>query len=499
VERIKQLYFSLSKQEIRHLKSYLGAFQNRGQNKSLELLELLDQFPDYTQHQLSEALYGDPQSKAFIMLKGRLLEKMLEALSLSVNLQNNPQVKEDPAGFAVIEIQKELTHAVLLRRRGLDELARELLEACVKRAGDLDLPELRLLALVYLHSFSTDKQAVGGSLFEDIHATLERYRTDILCSSAWDEFRVLESGRTGGEQQQLGFFSHRLPVLRERLDTYYSPRGEYFFLQMQLQEQQTRHDYAACRQTLAQLIALLESRPGLAHRNRLGIPYLQQADLALRTGHFDEAIQAAEQAREIFPARKKNYLQASLLQAFALIYAGRAPAAGTLLDSLDWFAEQAQHQLSAGLIAYLKACVLYVKGDYKRAMQMLARAEDLSQEDKEGWNAGIRIFEIQLLLDQQQQDLASARIETLRKHVSRYKVDVRSELIYRFLHLLERQSFHYQAIGAEGERLLCKMADEDPWTALSHEVIRFDVWLRGRQTGKPFYPLLQETLMLEAG
>jgi hypothetical protein len=43
------------------------------------------------------------------------------------------------------------------------------------------------------------------------------------------------------------------------------------------------------------------------------------------------------------------------------------------------------------------------------------------------------------------------------------------------------------------------MADEDPWTALSHEVIRFDVWLRGRQTGKPFYPLLQETLILEAG
>ena len=42
MDRIKQIYQSLSKTEIRYLKNYLTAFHNKGKNKSLELINILE-------------------------------------------------------------------------------------------------------------------------------------------------------------------------------------------------------------------------------------------------------------------------------------------------------------------------------------------------------------------------------------------------------------------------------------------------------------------------
>ena len=120
MDKIKKIFNSLSKTELRYLKNYLTAFHNKGKNKALELITVLEKKPDISQTDIARKLYGNPKSKAFIMLKKRLLEKMLETLSLSINFHNNPTFKEDPTAFGSIDLSKDIIYALILRRRGLE-------------------------------------------------------------------------------------------------------------------------------------------------------------------------------------------------------------------------------------------------------------------------------------------------------------------------------------------------------------------------------------------
>jgi hypothetical protein len=85
MDRLKSLYFSLSPSEKKSVRNYLEAFHQKGENKSLEFLKLLDHHPDINHESASQKLYDDPRSKAFIMMKSRLSDRLTEFLTMSVN------------------------------------------------------------------------------------------------------------------------------------------------------------------------------------------------------------------------------------------------------------------------------------------------------------------------------------------------------------------------------------------------------------------------------
>ncbi|MCB0845242.1 MAG: hypothetical protein KDE26_18460, partial [Bacteroidetes bacterium] len=233
MDRIKKIFQSFSKTEVRYLKNYLTAFHNRGKNKALEMIEILDENPEVDNKEMAIKLYGDASSKAFIMLKGRVLEKMLETMSLSINFHNNPTFKDDPSAFEAIKIQKNLIYAFLLRRRGLDEPAREILEKCAKVSEELSLPEYRLLALINLRNFSDSQKDVVWSYKQEIETALKQFETDIIGSGIWDEFRIL-SDSTSRDHVKETFLEEKTLELEKRLEVAYSARSHYYYLTMKV-------------------------------------------------------------------------------------------------------------------------------------------------------------------------------------------------------------------------------------------------------------------------
>ena len=132
-----------------------------------------------------------------------------------------------------------------------------------------------------------------------------------------------------------------------------------------------------------------------------------------------------------------------------------------------------------GLFTYLKACVRYLEGDYSAAWGHLQEVNELNF-DKEGWISGIRIFEIMILVDRDQPDLAAQKLENLRKHLRRYPTDARFEVIYKLLVHQERAGFTFDGFTGE-ESMLEQLATTFPWKHVGHEVIRFDAWYRGKR------------------
>ncbi|MEZ4826176.1 MAG: hypothetical protein R3C61_07755 [Bacteroidia bacterium] len=497
MDRIKKIFHSLSPTEVRYLKSYLTAFHNRGKNRALDMIEILEQNQDMDNRQMSEALYGDPQSKAFIMLKGRVLEKMLETLSLSVNFHNNPVFREDPAAFEAINLQKNLIYAFLLRRRGLEEQAREILEKCAKTAEEHAFPEYKLLALINLRNFSSSEKEVVWSYKQEIEDAFEQFHTDIIGSGIFDEFRVLQADSTSGDEEKESYLTQKTLELEQRLDKMYSARSHYYYLAIKVYLHEFREEYSIVKQVLEEMIELLHSHPGVGSKNRLGIPLHQLSGVEVRMGNYEAAIHAANQALGYFHPHKRNYLSASIYKLFACIYDGNLSEAKKTLESLAWFQNHKHLDSLNGIVSYIQACVMFVEGDYKKAQRILFEATELLS-DKAGWNVGIRVFEILILIDMDLADLASAKIESLRKHIGKYEVEERIKLIYRYFNLLERQSFDLTETNAEMEETLRKMELEAPWTALNHEVIRFEAWVEARLNKTDFYTCLLRSLKMHS-
>ncbi|GAB4403525.1 MAG: hypothetical protein OHK0039_02820 [Bacteroidia bacterium] len=493
MDKLKQVFLSLSRTEIRYLKNYLSAFHNKGTNKALEFVELMEAHPEMPYSEIAERLYGDPRSKAFLMLKNRLTEKVLETLSLSINFYNNPAFTEDPAAFASIDLHKQMIYANLLRRRGLEELAREAYEKVVEQATLYAVPEFRLQALLTLRNLSHSFEEQQGRLKVEIDAALEAYRTDIIGSGINEGFQALSRGNASITPELRTVLNDAIEELSARLAMHYSLRAHYYLLNLRLVQLKDRNDIPASREVLQELIHLVADNVSLQSKNRRGTPHYQLAILEIKCFNFKTARQAAAEAMKQFPERKTNYLNAAVVFIFACIFQGDLATAHDVLEKLAWFREQQFRKRYVEIVSYLASCISFLEGSLRQAYDLLGEMSDLNS-DKSGWNQFLRIHELIILMDMGHMDLASSRIEAMRKHIQRYKPEPRIAQIHRYLVLLEKHSFQFHAADPEMNALLDELSRDDTWSAMGSEVIRFDVWVRAHKAGEPFYPVLLRSL-----
>lgn len=493
MERIKDILQTLSKTEKRYLKSYLEAFHSKGENKSLQLIKLIEKDPSITQDALAIKLYGKPKTKAILMLKSRLLDRILDVLTLSINLNDNPAFKEDPPALEQIHLFKSYIHAMLMRRRGLDKIADELLQKALKQAELLSLPEGKLLTITQLRNMSTSVQDVRWAYKASLDTALRQYENDMVSVGFLDEFRVMHAEKSSGDPEKIAFLREATAALEARLQTEYSVRTHYYYLSMMVTLHELSHDLDAGRQVLRELLDLVNTQGGLNAPSRKATPYLRLAGLELRMGQFEAGYEAAQQARAILNPNRNNYLSASVYYLFGCIYTARLEEVFEALTSLVGTNSRKQFTQSGAIIKYLESCTHFMQGDFHTANRTLYETDSLLA-DKQGWNVGMRIYEILITLEMSHYDLASSRIENLRKHLGRHNVNKREDKIFRYLYLLDKHSFDYENPNAEMQQILVDLSKKESWAAVSHEVVRFDTWVRSKMTHQPFYDLLLEEI-----
>ena len=80
-----------------------------------------------------------------------------------------------------------------------------------------------------------------------------------------------------------------------------------------------------------------------------------------------------------------------------------------------------------------------------------------------------------------------AKIEALRKHLSKYEAPLRVQATYKILHQLELQSFDFGQKKAQIYQLLVELEEKTPWSPFSLEAVRFDTWVRAQYEKRDYW------------
>ncbi len=475
MERIHAILQNLSKPEKRYLKQYLEAFHGKKDNRLLELVELAEKNPTLTQDEASKKMYGDPKSKAFIMTKSRLLEKMYKILVDASDIPNNPKVEEDPSAYDVIDSYKQFTLGSILRKRGLGMIAKDIWNDILKNKN-ITNNGFRLLLLSNIRASIKDNLDEFYEINEEISVALKRNAVEILAEGFRNEYQILLYTRNYKTPQTLmRFLEEKIPILEKELSEHYSPIAHYHYLFLKEALSEFCFNFDEGRETIQSMIDLLQSHPEIADKNRAAISFYKLSIIELQTQNFRKAYEYSLEAIDRLGSQIHNLMAAHFVKASATFLMGNRNAIEeyyTLWESLPIKANPDFLQK----INYLKACKLYVEKNYRAFQRMLMEMEDLYQS-KPHANSSLRIFEIMVMIETGDTDFAVSKIESFRKHISKYEVQPRVAAIYKIFHQLELQSFDFHS-QIKIEELLQKLSEENPWSANSFELIRFDTWCR---------------------
>ena len=456
----------------------MTAFHYKGNNKALKTIELVEQNPTISQAKLADILYGDPKSKAFIMLKSRLLEKILEVLSLCAGFRYKNT--DNPSFSDYLYIQKQLTYVSLLHHRGLNQLAKEILQKCVRKSQEAGFHELSLWGLVYLRKISNSKDEVLWHYARAIEQIRNQLDSDLMGMRLFDEYNVLFSIPAYFEQKEEDWLTDKINQLEIQLDTVYSIRAHYYYLSLLVSYHVCMGNYLEGKEAIHALNMLVFQEKGLRSKRKQGITLLKLARLEMKQQNFHLAIVETEKAMRLLGSSPTEYYAAAILRLLACIYTDQLKQAKKMVMNISKDESLKNQKLCLEIIHYLDSCISYYSGSIREALIATKEIHELFA-DKSGWNTGLRIHEILLLIDLEEYDLASSRIASLRKHLARYGGSERIQIIFKYLYSLERFSFDFEACRQYLAHLHVQMRHMYTWNAVSYEVIRFDTWLQARE------------------
>lgn len=470
MERVRKFLASMSKAEVRYLRTFLQAFVGKGEdNKALALVDMLLAYPDTSPEDASETLYGSPTSGAFKMMVSRLEDRILESLQLEANLSKNEGLKQTPIGLERVKLYRRLTQGILLQSRGLATEAGEIFGQIAREANQFGLYDIKLEALHYFHAIAMRGQWTDAHI-ADQRATFQQHQAvheAQLLHNSLQHIQHLSSSKAAHLQEK--YLASELPRLGLLVETAKAPAASYLYLQLLRIQAHLNDDLAQEATIIGQLQTLVAETPILQLSHRTHSLAYNKGLLFLRMYHFETSIEQLQPLLQQVKIDKQNAIYLAL--SYATLYLNRWQDtfrfSGAIVGKF------------APIATYLMAVTYWKLGDFRSAKRCLSTCDTLL-EDKEGWNIGLRTFEIILLIDSGEQDLASAKTESLRKHIERYNnIEKRELFISKYLRALDKNAFAFSAPSKEMLQLQAQIADTR-WFAFSHEVVRFDVWVSAR-------------------
>ena len=482
MERIKSLLGTFSKAEVRILKKYLTAFHTKGENNPLKLIEMISKKPAITAEEASKRLYGDEKTKAFIMMKSRLYEKMLEVLIMSVNNGTNRKFDQKMSQFN-LNMRKNMLFAFKLKERGLNHSAEELLQKIRKTAIENGSPEMELQTLYRLREiYARNKDDQFEHLTEQINSALRRHEIDIYLSGISNRYSFHSDKRRGQEGEMVEFLEKHLPVAEKMIKKTFSEKAWYSLLLLKIYYYNLVNNVKACEETIKEMKELLDNSTSNQVSPRMAMPYYQFGALSLKTRQYKKAFKAFSSAKQFFEPNQNNYFQVSILEIRSLLLDKNLEVAESLIQALSENPHLAKSTYHSAYFKLQIAFFHFLNGEPKEAWKIILEISELSF-DKTGWNIGLRIFEIMLLIELEDPDLASIKIENFRKHLSRYETDNRAKAIYRVLIALEKDGFMFSPVKNEAE-FIELLTQKHPWQAGGYEVTAFDEWWLSKKMEK---------------
>ncbi len=489
VEPLHALLSKMTPAEREAASAFIAGFNRKYGSYEPKTLKLLQCISDNTNgdlpdgFSLKQSLFPEMTEVAFTKLLARLREKLLESWIIDVNLDRKDRFA--PSWVIRQKVRKRIIMVELLVNQGLFSEAKHLIRKTEKDCAAHALYD-QLIALKHIQYILISQQQ-GSEFAEDI----------------FKEMPLLQAKDQVKRRAEMAFYRHqfygrnkasaKLPLqqLKQDITDIESnpglpsvPTAQYFLLSLKTLYHEKSGQYAKMIPVIQNMLQLFSDEPSVHLPVRRANAHLQLFTAHCFLGQFQEALAHAESAGAIINNQSKASVEIKKVRFYPLLHLNRLQEAEALLNEVSAKAEllHGENQVYLEKIVYLRAVLAFKQKSYAQAARLLASLSHLPDE-KDGWNVGIRLLQIQNRIEKHLFDAADTQIANFKRHLERIakseKLAKRAVIILRVLHDLAANAFHFSQTLQRQQPLLDLLkdnAEEYRWDPFGAEVIPFDQW-----------------------
>lgn len=489
---LRALILSLTKDELRVIKSYLIVFKykmNKSNPKSITLINAILDNKSIKSNELMFLLYNQANTTAFRKLCHRLRDKILESLILEVNTTRPGYISA--LGKATIEANKLHLKILLCFTKGNAQLGLSLINRLLNLSKKHQLYDEQIKAL------DLKQRALGLRFGSKRYNKIANEMTD--CEYAKQSVRLANQylGKLFNElkfknsrPKKLSFLVDATKDLAERHQK--SQSKEVFFLwkRMEIEHLQEQKDYSKSNALITKTLKYICSEPIIYKKRMEGGLLMNLALNHTFLNQIEEALNCANAALPFFKENSYNYYQLQEVCFYAHYYSGRLSEAFQIAIETERKPKAQKTPLQQSKWNYWLGVCLFNQGRYAEAEHLLAEGQEL-KKDRKGWNMSIRILHIVALLEVGKHNAATQEVDTLRNfYYSNPHVRKRENSI---LHLLLKLQGHwdFNAVYQKEKDLLKKLSTAEKYFRFeiqTPELFLFDQWFMSKLKKKTYSP-----------
>jgi len=506
-EDLKAVVACLKPNEVRTARKFITAFEGnatKGKNKSLLLFELILKNDELNKEKVEKQLGFPTSPKALEKISDRLKTRILESITLFVNLERNDIYSVTFRTERVV--RKQLMAAHFAYARNMLDIALNLFDKIITKSIQFEFYDILIDALNAKRKFLGLTK--GQEEYDKISMKVDFYarcQYAVRRSQNWYFLHFSQTQKNGLNQNDWAQLESQVSMIKNDYDFTNSKTVAYYYLSLLMEFYLANESFNKSCAEGKVLISLVEKNIGIFTREQLGGSISDLADNQLYIFDFQESIQNTLMAQKLHKKNNYNFQIALEVQFRATYYSGDLVSSQTLIEELLKSTDKNSIPFHHAKRTYLQACVHFVKAEHKEAQQLLHSTKEI-ENDKEGWNIGKRLLTILIHLEQDDWDQAETAITNLRMHIQRLKpegtVRKRDAVILKVLQKLLLASFDYQQVLDKHPELfeqLDRTERDYRWQVKSPEMVVFHHWFQDKAQGIPYQFRVPEPLIKKFG
>jgi hypothetical protein len=505
---VRQIIKTLSEEEKKVCIHFIGAFDSRGHKSPQKMSKLFgllygDSMDEYSEKDLEFLIYGKQNKDAFSRLLLRLRDKVVETLTLAINIERTGAYSE--RGKVMHESRRLLSVAQILHSRGLIDMADYYFSNVISQCSVYELYDELIMALRLRRNIRvTANGAKELYIYKKEVDHFSECREALMVAEMYFNELMAEIQFKATPETYLEQIKERIFHLKGLNRNIKSANVTFYTNYLEIHYLEFIGVYSKAATLLNVQAKLIDTSPAVKNPTRVALAKLRIAEVQIMQHRFALAKKTCEKSFVASREEGFNYLQSQIQYFYCLFYLRDIEQCKKVLTHI--YSSKQINRFQKGKVDYLHACLMFSIGEFDEVYKILGQILPI-ESDENGWNLAVRI--LLTMTDIETYSIASAdnrilntgrRIQAMKKeHV---EISVRYELIVDLLQDLEKASYNFKAINAGNESLL-KLTSNDleyKWKPLTPELIVFHDWFNNKRyrigdSFAPHYPNYTEKVL----
>ena len=470
---------SLNKREKDLVRLIYSRNVNKEEKLKLKLFNLLAAKKVMKIDEIIISLEYKGSSSAFSHLKRRLKKDILNIILF----QETGKKFRAKIFSESIEIKKTMVFAELLYRRGLSDLADNIINEGIKVSNKFEfLAERYILTdLQRMRQGITKGPKVITSFNEKINFYIDTIQSNSNSVGLFYDFTVRNINKSNTDIVLLDQEKNYLKKLKDNYSNFPIAKNGYWYHRAAIFYYNSIINYEEALVHGKLLLKLIIESPSLYSPVVYAGTLKEIAEISISGGQYKEAKEYLNDALNIFNPELNNYLLTLESYFIATFHLNEIETARTTLAKAERHPNFKSRKLIKARWEYFEACILFKENKFKESYSKLSKISSVLVSDKGELQIGYRLLLVYLLYHNSKFDLFEYEIQSLEKSIKKIKGIKLSRIKIIISHLkklikmnfiIDKNNFNLKLLIHELEK-----DKNNKWSPLGVEIINFEYFI----------------------